>query len=101
MSKYRSFKTTERQIAKRLGGDRHGHLGGADVVTEWLSVECKHRKTLPKWLKDALEQAKRNAEEQQLPVVILHEHGARHDDDLVLLSLGDFQKWFGRAQSRT
>jgi hypothetical protein len=54
MSKYRPFKATEREIAKRLGGERTGHLGGADVVTGWLSVECKHRKTLPKWLKDAL-----------------------------------------------
>ena len=95
MSKYRTFKTTERQIAKRLGGERHGHLGGADVITDWLSVECKHQKALPKWLKDALGQAKRNAEDGQLALVLLHEHGARHDDDLVLLSLADFQKWFG------
>jgi len=95
MSRYRPFKATERQIAKRLGGERHGHLGGADVVAGWLSVECKHRKTLPKWLKGALEQAKGNADDGQLGLVVLHEHGARHDDDLVLLSLADFEQWFG------
>ena len=93
MSRYRSFKATERQIAKRLGGERHGHLGGADVVADWLSVECKHRKMLHKWLKDALEQAKGNADGDQLALVVLHEHGARHDDDIVLLSLRDFEKW--------
>ena len=96
MSKYRPFKATERVIAKRLGGERHGHLGGADVITDWLSVECKHRKALPQWLKDALEQARRNAWGDKLPLVVLHEHGERHDDDLVLLSLADFERWFGK-----
>lgn len=95
MSKYRSFKSTERAMARRLGGKRTGHLGGQDVDGGWLSVECKHRATLPAWLTDALAQARRHAGPDQLPIVILHEHGARHDDNLVVLRLADFEQWFG------
>lgn len=91
-----TWKNVERIIAKRLNGKRLGATGQAtaDVVSDWLSVEVKHRKELPGWLKDALSQARRGAGER-LPIVILHESGQRHDNDLVLLSLADFQNWFG------
>ena len=95
MSVYRSFKQTERRIAKKLGGVRTGHLGGTDVIASWLAVECKHRKRLPDWLKDAVRQARRNAEADQLAVCVLHEHGARSDNDLVVLTLADWLDWFG------
>jgi len=95
MSKYAVYKGTERRIARRLGGQRHGHLGGADVVSDWLSVEVKHRKTIPAWIKDAMDQAKANADPGKLALVVLHEHGARSDGDLVILTLGDFRDWFG------
>ncbi len=95
MSVHRAFKGTERAIAARLGGQRLGHLGGADVVTDWLSVECKHRQTVPAWLKEALAQSRRNAGVSQLSVAIIHEEGQRHDGDLVVMTLADFQDWFG------
>ena len=96
MSVHRAFKGTERAIAKRLGGDRVGHLGGADVtIGGWLSVECKHRRTVPAWLKNALAQSRRNAGVSQLAVAIIHEEGQRHDGDLVLMTLADFESWFG------
>jgi hypothetical protein len=31
----------------------------------------------------------------QMPVVILHESGAQHADDLVLMRLSDFEEWNG------
>lgn len=95
MSVHKPFKTTERAIAKRLGGKRVGHLGAADVTTDWLCVECKHRQELPQWLVEAVAQARRHATEGQLPVAILHQQGARHADDLVVLTFADFQEWFG------
>jgi len=90
------WKQTERAIAKRLNGQRIGASGrtGADVVNDWLAVEVKHRKRLPEWLKAALEQA-RNGADERLPIVVLHEAGQRHANDLVLLRLADFQDWFG------
>lgn len=95
MSKYRTFKGVERALAKRLNGQRTGHTGGADVVTDWLCVEVKSRATLPQWVRDAIGQAKRNAEIEQLPVAILHQTGQRHDGDLVVMTLADFENWFG------
>ena len=92
----KTWKHTERAIAARLGGKRLGATGraGADVVNDWLAVEVKHRKRLPAWLRDALDQARTGAGER-LPVVVLHEAGQRHADDLVVLRLADFEDWFG------
>ncbi len=95
MSVYRTFKGVERAIAKRLNGERTGHTGGADVVTNWLAVEVKSKKHLPQWLRDAIAQARRNGGISQLAVVILHQVGQRHDGDLVVLTLADFENWFG------
>jgi hypothetical protein len=38
------------------------------------------------------------ASDGQLPVVVLHQKHKRHDDDLVLLRLSDFEAWFGGWQ---
>jgi hypothetical protein len=90
------WKQTERAIARRLNGKRQGAVGrkGPDVLTCWLAVEVKHRKRLPAWLRDALDQARTGAGER-LPVVVLHEAGQRHADDLVILRMADFEDWFG------
>lgn len=93
-----TWKHTERAIAKRLGGRRIGATGRAtaDVVSNSFSVEVKHRRRLPQWVKDAVEQARHGAGER-LPIVILHESGQRHADDLVVLKLSSFQEWFGEV----
>ncbi|HCE18529.1 MAG TPA: hypothetical protein DEQ80_11780 [Anaerolinea thermolimosa] len=93
-----TWKQTERQIARRLGGKRLGATGQAtaDVVSDWLSVEVKHRRKLPEWLKDAITQAKAGAGER-LAIVVLHQAGSRHADDLVLMRLADFEEWFGEV----
>ena len=94
-----AWKATERTVAKRLGGERTSKLGlgseQPDVENDWLSVEVKHRKALPGWLKNAMQQAIDNATTGLLPVAILHEHGQRHDDNLVMLRQADFEEWFG------
>jgi hypothetical protein len=95
MSKHRAFKGTERAVAKILGGKRLGHLGGVDVKTRWVSVEVKHRQSLPAWLTDAMAQTKRHAEPEQLPIVVLHVEGQRHSENMVVMRLSDFQAWFG------
>jgi len=92
------WKQTERVIARRLNATRQGATGrtGADVVNDWLAVEVKHRRRLPQWLKDALAQARSGAGDR-LPIVVLHEAGQRHSDDLVVLRLADFEDWFGEV----
>lgn len=95
MSKYRSFKGTERAVAKLLNGQRHGHLGGRDIDAGWLSAEVKHRQDLPAWLLAAMRQAEGHAQPGQLAVVILHQHGDRHADNLVVMRLAEFQARLG------
>jgi len=92
-----TWKGTERRIAAALEGQRVGPSGKstADVVTAWLSVECKHRRELPKWIKSAVAQARAAAGPGQLGIAVLHEKHKRGDDDLVLIRLGDFVEWFG------
>jgi len=95
VSTYRPFKHLERRVARALGGRRHGHLGGADVTGDWFSAECKYRKSVPAWLTNAVDQARRNAGSTQLPVVIVATHGQRLQDALVVVRFSDFVDHYG------
>lgn len=88
------WKDHERAIAKRLGGKRSGPQGQAcaDVVHPVLSIECKERKSLPLWLMHAMGQAEDAASGGKLPAVVLHQLGRRHDEDLVVVRLKDFER---------
>lgn len=96
-----TWKHCEREIAKRFGTDREGPRGVncPDVVSESYAIEVKHRKRLPLWLTDAIEQAQRNADAHcpdKLAVVVLHERGGRYDDCPVVVGrLKDWLEWFG------
>lgn len=92
-----TWKKHERTVAYRLSARRVGPSGiaTADVVNEHLAVECKMRASLPKWLHDAMSQAIAAAQREQLPVVILHELGRRHDGDYVVVRLKDFEDLWG------
>ena len=99
----KTWKAVEREIARRLGGRRVGCTGQAtaDVETPWLAAEIKTRKLLPRWLLDAIEQAVGAADDGRLPIVVLHQKGHRHDNDIVVLRLGDFEAWFGEINLST
>ena len=92
----KAWKRAERRVAELTGGRRLGPSGRntADVINGWLACEVKERAELPRWLAEAVGQAVRNAPAGMLPVVILHELGRRHVDDVVMLRLGDFREWF-------
>jgi hypothetical protein len=99
------WKRTERRVAQAVGGQRVPVTGRArgdapDVVSDWLAVEVKHRRRLPAWLHEALQQAEASAGDGQLPLVVLHEHGQRHSRDVVVLRLADFVAWFGEVSTR-
>jgi hypothetical protein len=100
----KAWKATERAIAHRLGGERlpvNGRGDRPDVQHPVFAVEVKHRRTLPTWLKAAMAQARRGAGAGQLPVVVLHEAGSRHADDIVCVRLEDFAEWFGTLEVLT
>ena len=94
------WKKTERAIASIIGGQRVPVTGRQrgdvpDVAHPWLSIECKHRSTIPAWLTQAIAQARAAARGDQLPIVVLHQHGAAHASDLVVMRLSDFCDSFG------
>ncbi len=95
-----TWKAVERRIAERLNGRRvpvSGRAGQPDIAHPWLSIEVKHRRRLPQWLTGALQQAEWAAQPGQLPIAVLHEHGQRYREALVVVRLGDFQEWFGEV----
>ena len=82
MSTYGARKTGERRRAKRLGGERVGHLSGpVDDGAGWLQVQVRCMQHVPAWLTDALGKARTEAGARRL--------------GLVVLSLGGFHLWFG------
>lgn len=66
-----------------------GRGDGPDVAHGRLAIECKHRASLPGWLLDAMRQARVASTDHKAPVVILHGHGSRHDDNLCVLRVSD------------
>ncbi len=69
-----------------------GRGDAPDIEHPTLAVEVKSRKSLPIWLKVAVEQAEAAAKPPQLPIVVLHEDGRRYADALVVMRLKDFVK---------
>jgi hypothetical protein len=82
-------KRVERAIAKRLKGRCLGILGQEDVLTDQFVVEVKTRKKFValSWYQQAVKNAK-----EKIPLVIVHVSNKNHDNDLVILSLKDFEK---------
>lgn len=93
----RTWQRHEARVAAALGTSRNGNTGAAtaDVMTNWLAVECKSWRTLPAKVLAAVVQAEAAADENQLPIAVLHQVGQRSDNDLVVMRWGDFMDWFG------
>ncbi len=96
-----TWKHVERAVARQLGGQRvpvSGRAGQPDIAHPWLSVEVKHRQRLPQWLLAAVRQAELAATPGQLPLAILHQHGQRYAEVLVVMRLEAFVEWFGGSE---
>lgn len=104
MAKAKNWKSTERALAKRLGGERvpvSGRTRGSspDISHSHYGIEVKERKTLPAWLHSAMDQAVKSAAtyfrksgNNQLPIVILHETGKHHSNDFVIIRFQDLEE---------
>jgi hypothetical protein len=106
MSPDATWKRAERAVAAIIGGERvpvSGRQRGdvPDVAHHRLSVEVKHRRTVPGWLVDALDQAEAAARADHVPVAIIHRHGGRHRDDLAILRLADLATLLDDPARRT
>lgn len=81
-------KRVEKKIAKLLGGERIGILGGTDVVIPGFSIEVKSRKKFAplKWL----EQARNNCRPGDRPMVRVHITGTSYDNDIIMMDQEHF-----------
>lgn len=68
-----------------------------DIAHPRWALEIKSRKNMPVLLRDAMDQAqkaadwiKKRGEGYRVPVVIIHQDGTRHLNDMVVLTLADF-----------
>lgn len=92
-----AWKRHERETAKALGGLRNKRGGDfsqsmVDVEHPLLSIECKYRKSLSKFLTEGIAQAA-SYDRDKIPILVVKEryqHGA-----LVVLTLRDFESLFG------
>ena len=97
----KAWKRTEREVARLLGGLRVPVTGrqrgdAPDVMHDRVSIEVKHRKTLPAWLLDAMDQANAASKSpDQLAIAVLHQSGMRYDHSLVLMELAPFSRLLG------
>ena len=94
-----TWKEAERRIASILGGERvpvsgrHRRGDQPDIEHETLSLEVKHRKSLPAWLHDAMDQAVKSRKGSQLPMVVLHEKGQSYEKSFCIIRLEDVQEY--------
>jgi hypothetical protein len=97
-----SWKRDERRVAAAVGGQRLGPgTDRADVRAQGLCCEVKRRAALPKWLTEAVQQARRYAGEYDLPIAVIHQAGERIANALVVMRLADFQDWHGALPAGT
>ena len=53
-------------------------------------IECKYRKQIPLWIKDAMAQAVASSRKGKTPVVFLKEKGVSFDETLIIFRAKDF-----------
>tara|TARA_R100001086_G_C11757713_1_gene237196 strand:- start:292 stop:612 length:321 start_codon:yes stop_codon:yes gene_type:complete len=63
-----------------------------DVTSDVLSIECKYRKVIPHWIKNAMSQAVASSRDNKTPVVFLKESGSNYNDTLIIFRAIDFKK---------
>jgi len=88
--KQRGYRA-ERAVCDYLGIERIAGVGRRDGDGDWFSVEVKSRQKVAGYLTDGMEQSERLSRPDQLAIVVLHETGWRHDDDLVVMRLSEFR----------
>ena len=90
----------EREVAKRLKGQRVGQFGGKqDVANEWIAVQCKVGKSYPERLDGWLRSVP--VKSDQIAALVVGDSpgaGARRRT-MIVLDLDDFIAWFGKEDN--
>lgn len=101
LSNKRSGRGYQYKIAKRLGGKSVGTIEGQDITVDTMiggktlqfSFEAKKRKSFIG--QTFMVQAIKNCPQDRIPLVIVHETGQFHDNDILLIRLLDWEKIIG------
>ena len=74
-------------------------MGGCDGHNEWLAIELAQH-PIPQWIKDELLQAQldnvSNDGTELLPIAVIREKHHKDKDAIVMMTLEDFTRWFGK-----
>ncbi len=74
-------------------------MGGCDGHNEWLAIELAQH-PIPQWIKDELGQAQRDNKnfggKELLPIAVIREKYQKDKDAIVMMTLEDFNRWFGK-----
>lgn len=66
---------------------------GNDISHPFLGVEIKDRdKPLPRYFRDAIDQSREACPADKIPLIVWHTAGHHHSEDVVSLTLGDFER---------
>lgn len=97
----KTWKDAERKVAQICAGERVSGPRGVkmeDVQHATFSIEVKHGRTaIPKFVTEAYRQAKANAPQGKIPLLVLHPHGSR--DYMAVLPLADLVALVCQAQA--
>jgi hypothetical protein len=85
----KNWKAFERRVALRTGGERipvSDRRTPLDVKHPYLGIECKYRRKLSKFIKEAMQQAIEGSDDK-IPTVVLGEY--RSSEMLAVVRLED------------
>ena len=91
----------EREVAKRLNGQRVGQFGGkTDVAADWIAVQCKvggsYSERYDGWLRSIQVKG-----DQLAALVVGDSPGAgKRRRTMIVLDLDDFIAWFGKEETK-
>jgi hypothetical protein len=99
------WKRHERLIARALGGERLPNIGrrAPDVLSPSWAIEVKTRRSLPRWLLEAIAQAEEGARATgRLPllVLVLAPGKGRKARRFALMPLEALASWRGDGESK-
>ncbi len=93
-----AWKVFERWMCRLFGGERAWEVPAECKGTGMFAPEAKYRKKLPDWLvgtpDSMMEQAERQAKDNQLPLVVLTQHYMPRMQSIVIIRLQDFYDWY-------
>jgi len=93
----KNWKAFERRVALRTGGERipvSDRRTPLDVAHPYLGIECKYRRKLSKFIKEAMQQAIEGSDDK-IPTVVLGEY--RSSEMLAVVRLPDLMNLVAAA----